>query len=91
MAKKKSVNVSKRDFCRTVFTIEVLSEDYLPDHMNPSEIWEECLTGAYSGDYSKKVQPVDALRVVRLLKAQGSDPSFFRLTSKGEDVEDTQL
>lgn len=88
-APNKGFKSSRRKFYRRVITIEVLSEEPVPDNVSPAGIWNECVNGAWSGDYKVgKSERVDGPTMARLLRKQASDPSFFRLTSKGADVED---
>lgn len=77
---------SKRHFYRTVIEVEVLSEDPV-DFGDLAGIHAAITEGGCSGQWKVlKTGNVGARTMARLLKKQGSDPSFFRLTEKGEDV-----
>ena len=80
--------ISKRKFYRTVFVVEVLSEDpYDPEDL--SDVAVDITTGDMSGEWGiKSSTEVDAPTMAKLLLNQRSDPGFFRLTEDGEDVED---
>lgn len=78
---------SKRKFYRTVFTVEVLSEEPLPD-MSLDEIAYEITEGGSSGDLTRsKSETVDAKKMAKLLMKQGSDPEFFQIDEDGNDIE----
>lgn len=91
MAKKTKVKCSTRKFYRTVFQIEVLSEEELPIDMCLRAVMSECEDGPYSGDVQKRVETIiDGRQAAKALQKQGSDPGFFGLTDQGEDTEDSQ-
>lgn len=77
---------SKRKFHKTVITVTVLSED-------PFE-WDDLEYVAYAitnGDCSGKIDETDhkvlsAKQAAKALQEQGSDPEFFRINDKGEDI-----
>jgi len=79
--------MTDRKFYKTVFKVTVLSEEPLG---NPD--LEQVNHAITEGDCSGVVTVSEALELdgkqaARALYDQGSDPSFFRLTSKGEDDE----
>lgn len=77
---------SERKFYRRVIQIEVLAEacEDIPNEL--ADVAEFITTGDGSG-WVETVsdEEIDAPTAARLLIAQGSDPSFFRLTQDGED------
>ena len=78
--------MTMRTFYRTVYTVEVLSEDPIPDGVDFSHIWAECEGGANSGSASVTIsETVDGPTMAALLMAQGSDPAFFGLHLNGDD------
>lgn len=86
---KTKVEISTRKFYRTVLTLEILSEEEIPNKLDPSDIWRECISGGYSGDVKARLETIiDGRRAAKALQDQGSDPGFFRLTEKGEDADD---
>lgn len=79
--------MSKRKFYKTVIRVEVLSEW----RYNPGSL-EQIARDIYDGDCSGRwdvltSEEVDAKEMAQLLMQQGSDPEFFRLSEKGEDIE----
>jgi hypothetical protein len=78
---------SERKFHRTVYQIEVLSEEPMPD-ISLNDLAYEIIDGHCSGVFSEvSSDVVNATQIVALLKNQGSDPEFFMLDKNGEDVE----
>lgn len=89
MATKKT-KPSKRKFYKSLFTVEVLSEEPLPADVDLETVNYQCDQGDWSGDFrrAKLNVQVDGPTMAKLLQAQGSDPGFFQLTEKGEDTYD---
>ncbi len=80
--------MTDRKFHRTTITIEVLSEEAIPDGMDLEKIASECTDGAWTMRTLKyKEVELNGHQAAANLLRQGSDPSFFQLTSKGEDAE----
>ncbi len=80
----------KRKFYKTTFTVTVLSED---EPISEDLSLEEIERGFTSGDWSGQVtsegsEELSAQEAAYELMEQGSDPSFFRLTEDGEDLDD---
>jgi len=82
--------MKKKVLYKSVFQIEVLSEEPIPDDMDIDEIQEECNTGSYSGvhDWKVKNKPVVGKRAVNLVVNHGSDPEFFQMDSRGYELSD---
>jgi hypothetical protein len=79
---------TEQKFYRTVFEVEVLSEEPIHPAQDFEHTWQECIDGEYSG--AAKVvseEQVDGARMAKLLEEQGSAPSFFQLSETGEDEE----
>ena len=79
---------SKRQFHKTVIKVTVLSEEPY-DNTDVDQLVYDIRDGDCSGEVrivSSKV--LTGRQAARALQAQGSDPSFFRLTEDGEDNED---
>lgn len=82
--------MAKRKFYKTIFRVEVLSEDF------PVEDVDSLHDIAYQideGDCSGKVEHVRSVRLTgkraaEALREQGSDPEFFQLDDNGNDLED---
>lgn len=78
-----------RQFYRTVFQIEVLSEDEYPADAELEQIRHDILEGDCSGDVKcVKQQVTGGRKMAKLLLAQGSSPDFFNLADNGKDLLD---
>lgn len=83
---------SARTFYRSVLTVEVLSEDPLPEGINLGTVAVEIVSGDCSGKVTEDLnQEVDGPTMAKLLKAQGSDPAFFHLNDDGEDEDEEDI
>jgi hypothetical protein len=81
--------VSKREFYRTLFTFEVLSEEPIPD-VDAFDVLHETDQGEYVGDWKRaSVHKISAPLAVMALERIGSDSSFFALTPEGADAEES--
>jgi hypothetical protein len=79
--------MTDRKFHKRLLTIEVLSEEPIPDGMEVQAIIEEAESGSYSMRIAKDVETeLNGKQAARALLNQGSSPEFFSLTEKGEDV-----
>jgi hypothetical protein len=77
---------SQRKFYRTVYTIEVLSEEIIPENASLNDVIEESTIGGYSMIVEKPTfAEVNGPTMAKLLLAQASDPEFFQLNQYGED------
>ena len=77
-----------KQFYKTKITVEVLSEDPIPDDMSIDEIYIEAVNGSYSmSEPVLKLTILNGKQCAKALLKQGSDPSFFRLTPDGKDCE----
>jgi hypothetical protein len=78
--------VTKRKFYRTVFTVEVLSEEE-PETVDLETLAYQIGDGGWSGVVEKgESEKLDGLQTARALEEQGSDPCFFRLDENGNDA-----
>jgi hypothetical protein len=78
--------VTKRKFYRTVFTVEVLSEEE-PEAVSLEALAYQISDGEWSGVVEKgNSKKVNGKTMARLLEHQGSDPGFFRLDEDGNDT-----
>lgn len=79
-----------KKYYRTVYQVEVLSEEKFDDGggMSLTDIDEAITNGDCSGRVTTIVdnQAVSGKEMVKLLKAQGSDPEFFQLDKEGNDL-----
>jgi hypothetical protein len=85
--------LSKRKFYRTLIQVEILSEDPFNEWPHDLPAIDYAITnGPCSGNVTELVtdEECDGPSMVKLLKAQGSDPEFFGLTDEGEDIEDIE-
>jgi hypothetical protein len=78
----------KKTIYRTIVTIEVLSPE--PDiHTSLTDIADEMDNGEYSGAVSfGKPKPIKGKVAARTILAQGSDPEFFGMDERGNELED---
>lgn len=77
---------SKRKFYKTVYEIHVLSET--PGELDLEDMYRAITSGDCSGQVIfKQHKELTALEAARELMAQGSDPEFFEINERGEDVE----
>jgi hypothetical protein len=80
--------MTTRKFYKTIFKLEVLSEDPIPEDADLRNILKECTDGGYSGDVKRDKQfMLNGRMAARALENQHSDPGFFRLTKEGEDAD----
>lgn len=80
--------MTDRKFYKTVIKFEVLSEEPIPPGMEMENIIHECKEGDWSmRPLGEKETILNGKQAARALVNQGSDPSFFQLTDKGEDTE----
>jgi hypothetical protein len=81
--------MTKRKFYRTIFQVEVLSEEPYPQDADLSDIEQDTSTGPCVGEITctgteelNGKQAADALYAVR------SEPGFFHLDDEGNDTEE---
>lgn len=84
--------MSKRKFYKTVYQVEVLSEEKFDedDGMSLTDIDDEITNGHSSGRVIKIIDNEEKTgeEMAKLLKEQGSDTEFFQLTDDGKDTEE---
>lgn len=81
--------MTSRKFYKTTYKVEILSEDPIPDDMDLTSTLFEATEGGYSGDVVREgTDEIDGKQAAEALLQQHSDPSFFRLTADGEDLDD---
>jgi hypothetical protein len=78
---------SNRKFYRTVFQVEVLSEEPYENN-NLDTLYYDITEGHCSGKVTKIVHNEEKTgpEIAKLLEAQSSEPEFFQLTPEGEDI-----
>lgn len=80
--------MSKRNFYKTVFQVEVLSEE--PFNLNASldDIHYQIIEGNCSGKTTaSSVTTLNGKQAAKELQKQGSDPEFFNLDTDGNDLD----
>ena len=79
--------MTNRKFHKTVLQVVVLSEEpYNPESL--AQVHHDTINGDCSGRWKViETKELDGKQAARALKAQASDPGFFRLTDKGEDLD----
>jgi len=80
--------MTERKFHRTILQVDVLSEQpYTTESL--AQVHYDIVDGNCSGKFEVvKTEELDGKQAARALRAQESDPSFFRLTEEGEDSSD---
>lgn len=74
---------------KTVFKIEVLSEEQLADGIDLEQIAYQITDGPCSGLVTiESCDEVSTVEMAQLLLAQGSDPGFFMLDEDGNYTEE---
>lgn len=87
MTKKTVTN--KKKYYKTIYTIELLTEDPMPDPVDIETIHYEMSEGRASGMFKEtKVETLSGPEMAKALIAQGSDPEFLFLNEDGEDIYD---
>lgn len=81
--------MTDRKFYRSVFTLEVLSKEPIPDNMNLMEMVHETVIGDYNGsmlaqDLNVEINGKEA--ATRLILSS-SDAGFFQLDANGNEIE----
>ncbi len=81
--------MTDRIFYKTIVTIEILSEDPIPDDMSMEDIVHEAMEGNYSSRTLEGTKEIvlNGKEAADALLEQGSDCGFFQLTDDGNDVE----
>jgi hypothetical protein len=80
--------MTTRKFYKTTFTVEIVSEEPIPDDMDYADMMTESEEGEYSSRIIKDTRTkINGKQAANLLLKQASDPEFFGLTDKGDDME----
>jgi hypothetical protein len=83
--------MSERKFYKTVFQLEVLSEEPLAPDIEMQDLVYEISDGGCSGDFMlTSTEELDGKACAAALRAQHSDPGFFCLDDDGNDTEDEE-
>ena len=81
--------MTERKFYRTTIALEILSENPIPEGLEVADIVDEAVHGAYSMRHlPSTVTVLDGKEAAAALTEQASDPSFFRLDSEGNDLDE---
>lgn len=80
---------TKREFHKITVEVTVLCEDQSgPYDMTLGELARAIVDGDYSGDHKvTKHKVLNGKQMAKALKKQGSDPEFFQIDAKGNDLE----
>ena len=80
--------LQNKTYYKTVFVVEVLSEEPIPEHLDFDDTMAEAMEGAFSRKVTRKKEvPLTGPEVAAELKDQGSDPAFFMLDDAGQPLE----
>lgn len=83
---KKNIQISERKFYKKTMKVEFLSEEPFPN-MSLEGMVCEATTGEFSMNITQDTEmELDGKQAARALLNHGSDPSFFQLTAKGEEL-----
>lgn len=78
---------SKRKFYKTVVTVEIISADNPPEFENLSELSYLITEGDHSGQFRTTLaKKLTAKEAAKALVKQDSDPEFFGLDEKGNNI-----
>ena len=78
--------MSERKFHRTLFTVEVLSEEPIPE-MELKDVLHRMDVDDFVGIWNREAaMELNANQVALYLYQYGSEPGFFQLTSVGEEL-----
>ena len=79
--------VTDRKFYKTIFSVEVLSENPIEQIVDLDDLNYMITDGDCSGDIdSEGSEEIDGATAAKLLIKQGSDPGFFQLDDNGNDL-----
>ena len=79
--------MTDRKFHKRLLTIEVLSEEPIPEGMEVEDIIIEAKEGGYSMRIASDTETeLNGEEAAKALAVQGSSSDFFSLTESGEDV-----
>ena len=79
--------MTKRKFYKTIVEVEVLSEEPFADE-DLATVQYEITEGHCSGVVNNKgSKALNGKQVANALIKQGSDPEFFQIDDKGNDIE----
>ena len=80
--------MTTRKFYKRTVTLEILSEEPIPPGMDIANVIFEAQNGDYSmREFGEKEVELNGKEAAEALRNQDSDPSFFRLTDDGNDLE----
>jgi hypothetical protein len=85
--KNNTAPVSGRKFFKKTMKVEFLSETPFPDNTMLEVLVDRAINDDYSMNITQeKDTKITGKQAARALLNHGSDPSFFQLTDKGEDI-----
>ena len=80
--------MSKKHYYRTRYTIDVLSEDPIPEGANLLNVLREADTGEYVAHREDTtVEELTGKQMADELHKAGSEPGFFMLNDEGEEAD----
>lgn len=84
--------MGKKKIYRTVIQIEILSDEPFTEGQNLNDIEYEITEGHCSGNIETKVsnEILEGKPAADSVRAQGSDPEFFRMDIEGNELEDDE-
>ena len=80
--------MTDRKFYKTVVKIEILSDEEVPDSMSLDFIQDQITNGCWSGIINHSLSKIlNGKQAAKALINQGSDPEFFMIDEKGNDID----
>lgn len=81
--------MTTRKFHKRVIRVTVLSEEPISEGLELDTIHQLITTGECSGEVDwKPDQVITGRQAAKALRQQGSDPSFFMLDNKGDEIDE---
>lgn len=82
--------MKQKQIYRSVFQLEVLSEEPIEDDENMGALYDQTINGDYSGKTTTILlnQTLKGMEAVKYTLEQGSDPEFFNMDKNGNEIED---
>lgn len=80
--------MSPRKFYRTIYSVEILSQEPIPGELDLHTVLGMAQDGDYSGRNVKTCQDeINAKDAATFLKVHGSEPAFFSIDDEGNEIQ----
>jgi hypothetical protein len=75
-------------YYKTTLQVTILSEEPYPEEYNLAQVHQDITEGEMSGEYTEiSREELNGKEMAKALEDQGSDPEFFGLDSKGNEID----